>query len=111
MKTIISLILFGTILFLGGLKNDPNNSNSSLDKERLTIKVVFNGFEGDSYFFTDEEEKAVQIIKKDNAPLQTYDFENGDYIGKQFALEVDGVDKFKQKIITTDKVIAIKAED
>lgn len=109
MKTIISLILFSTTLFLFGLKK--GHSNSHLDKERLTIKVIFDGFEGNSYFFTDAEDKAVQIIKKDNVALQTYDFENGDYIGKQFALEVDGVYKGKQNIVTTDKVIAIKAED
>lgn len=89
MKTTL-IIFITTVLFLPNLisKQDVNVSQQDVEKAIL----IFDGYEGGYYFFTDKNCKAVSVIAKDETPLHNLDLINDDYVGEQFEVTIDTKD-------------------
>ena len=83
MKTLISVYLFLSVALNVGdkLVDVPTNGNSYEVKK---IKATFDGAEGNYFFFTDVESKALQFEDIEPALAKKLDLINGDYVGKTF---------------------------
>ena len=92
MKTFLLLISFGIITLSVGVKEafSTDHHASATSQDAIDAKenglATFDGFEGDYYFFTDSNNKAIQLEECDHPILSDEKFENGDYIGEKFDL-------------------------
>lgn len=86
MKTTL-LLFISTVFFLPSLikKGDLHNSQQQIEKAML----VFDGYEGGYYFFTDENERAVTVRAESEAPVHNLDLVKNDLIGKRFEVTID----------------------
>jgi hypothetical protein len=82
MKTILSLIILGIALTVGILLP---KSNSISEKDMIT--VTFDGYEGEYYFFSDQNYNAIQLTKNDPLPLKASKLKDGNYVGKTFTIK------------------------
>ncbi|MFC7358278.1 hypothetical protein ACFQO1_11310 [Jejudonia soesokkakensis] len=88
MKTILSLILLGIALTVGILL--PKSGSLS---EKDTITVTFDGYEGEYYFFSDKNFKAIQLTERDELPIKASKLREGDYVGSTFTIKASKVIK------------------
>lgn len=70
-----ALLTFFTIISLAFAKND---------QEVFTMKAVFDGFEDDTYFFTDSEDETYYIQEVSAEVTKIYDLKDIKYNGKTF---------------------------
>lgn len=89
MKKIHFILLCVALVFYIGStsatsKNTLNN-NELLNKENIT--ATFDGAEGDYFFFTDENNKALQFDSISALALQNYKLVDEDNIGKVFKIQ------------------------
>ena len=70
-----ALVTFFTIISLAFGKTD---------QEVFTMKAVFDGFEDDTYFFTDSEDETYYIQEVTAEVTKTYDLKDIKYNGKTF---------------------------
>ncbi|NND88414.1 MAG: hypothetical protein HKM28_04110 [Flavobacteriaceae bacterium] len=92
MKTLPLLITSATVLlFL--LLLIPSNNNYAGDRNSTTkINVVFDGYEGSTYFFSDENLNPITIVGDDALPLQGIDLTSGDHVDQKFQIEIGTVE-------------------
>ena len=78
--------------FIGSLLlfiTTSNHLETSKIESTNTIKyAIFDGNEGDLYFFTDTDEKAVTIKDKDTLLFKHFDHQANYYVGKKFQFTV-----------------------
>lgn len=70
-----ALLTFFTIISLAFGKND---------QEVFTMKAVFDGFEDDTYYFTDSEDETYYIQEVSAEVSKIYDLKDVKYNGKTF---------------------------
>ena len=87
MKTIYSTILSASLLFIMGFTS-PSSSLNSVNTESCI--ATFDGAEGDYFFFTDENDKAIQFESINAIVIQNHELINGSDIDKVFKVEYDG---------------------
>ncbi|WP_028374670.1 hypothetical protein [Leeuwenhoekiella sp. MAR_2009_132] len=77
MKTLITLFSIFLISFSGTTINEPS-------AELVQDQLVFDGYEGNYYFFSDENYQAVVLEVSNKETLKNYDLINGNLEGKVF---------------------------
>jgi hypothetical protein len=92
MKTLPLLMTSATALLFLLLFIPCNNVHLEGRSSATKITVVFDGFEGSTYFFSDENHQAITIIGDAELPLEGIDLTSGDHIDRKFQIEIDKVD-------------------
>ncbi|TMM29858.1 hypothetical protein FDT66_08270 [Polaribacter aestuariivivens] len=82
----LTYILFTAIIF-SGTKTTDSKFQTTIEKE---VIATFDGAEGNYYFFTDSERKALQFEELDLAAKNKFDLITGDYVGKVFEISYEG---------------------
>lgn len=83
MKTIVSLLILGIALTVGILLPKANSLS-----EKNTITVTFDGYEGEYYFFSDKNFKAIELTERDELPIKASKLKESSYVGKKFIIKV-----------------------
>lgn len=86
MKTL--LIIFSTFLFSFTTINSEIATTSAFVEDQL----IFDGYEGNYYFFTDPDFKAVVLEVNDASSISNYDLVNGNFEGKTFQVSYKTTD-------------------
>lgn len=96
MKNAILISIFVSMGFV--LKSESNQTNlENINKEEVT--ATFDGAEGNYYFFTDSNNKALQFEDVVEKVKKSYDLINGDYVGKEFNINYKG-----EKIVNLKRI-------
>lgn len=104
MKTFILLFCINILSFTSINTNADFASNEDI----YEAKATFDGFEGEYYFFTNEDSTALQFEAKDHPLLTDEKFKNGEFIGKTFAIVLK---KDTKKESLTGEIISISFID
>jgi len=88
MKTLILLLTVGTIGITGLFSDSHTNKriDTKVQSNEIQMNLTFDGYEGDSFFFSDASGKAVNLEVED---LQDYDinlFLDNEVVGEQFTI-------------------------
>ncbi|WP_299212185.1 hypothetical protein [uncultured Dokdonia sp.] len=104
MKIFILLFCINFISFT------PINNNADVisNDEIYEAKAIFDGYEGGYYFFTNEDETALQFESKDHPLLTDEKFKNGEFIGKSFTIVLK---KNTDKDSLTAEIVSISYAD
>jgi hypothetical protein len=103
MKFILTLISAVGLVAFTTINDGDKYSNNEL----YIDSVVFDGYEGNIFFFTNSQEESITIDDADNTLLSELDFEANDYIGKTFKLSLK-LDKKKGLNFVSKDVIEVK---
>jgi hypothetical protein len=87
MKTIYSTILSASFLFIMSFTAPSSSLNSG--NTEICI-ATYDGAEGDYFFFTDENDKAIQFESINAIVIQNHELINGSDIDKVFKVEYEG---------------------
>lgn len=99
MKTLFTLFSTLSLILLIGLFNHQEN-----DSKVITEAVVFDGYEGEMYFFTNSNKQPMIIEDYSNALSKTYKLEFNNHIGENFKLSLKS-DKKKTSVFSADAVV------
>ena len=95
------IMIFASITMLMSTKS---NVYKALSDDIVTNKVIFDGNEGNLYFFTDHEDKPITIEDDDNLLFESFEFEANSYIGRSFQLSFKSKE-FKSNVGSSKSVI------
>lgn len=70
--------LFITLLALISLVGLETN------QDKITMKATFDGYEDETFYFTDEEESSYEFQKIDPVAIKKYDLNDDKFKGKKF---------------------------
>lgn len=98
----------GTIvMFISTTNVDLNtNANNSIQID----EAVFDGNEGNLYFFTDIDEKAITIEDNENKLFKDFELAPNNYVGKTFKLLIEP-NKLKNNTCDSKSVLKITLKE
>ncbi|AOW17350.1 hypothetical protein LPB03_07695 [Polaribacter vadi] len=99
----------GTIvMFISTTNVDLNkiHTNNSIEID----EAVFDGNEGNLYFFTDTDEKAITIEDNENKLFKDFELAPNSYVGKTFELQI-APNKLKNNVCDSKAVIKITLKE
>lgn len=107
MKTLTTFL--GTLfLFIASSNIDMNTINNN---ENITIDAaVFDGNEGNLYFFTDGDDKAITIEDDEKTLFKEYNSDANKYIGLTFEITIKD-EKLKNNVCDSKSVVTIKLKE
>jgi len=99
----------GTIvIFMSTTNTDLNmlhtNNSTQIDE------AIFDGNEGNLYFFTDSKEKAITIEDNDNELFKDFELSANNYVGKTFEILIEP-NKLQNNVCDSKAVIKLKLKD
>ena len=93
MKVFLLLFSFGILTMSAAFTDEDNIFSIANQKSNTpsTVKVIFDGYEGGQYFFTNEQNKAVVITNDALLPSNVSNLQNGAFVGKRFEIDIDKI--------------------
>ena len=77
--TVLTTLTISALLFLNADKTNKHN-------RILTDVVIFDGYEGNMYFFTNSLKEALTIEDNNSEVFEKYKLKSNDHVGKTFTL-------------------------
>ena len=106
MKLILTVITIFTISTFVLLNLDLNEKKNNIQSDL----VVFDGFEGNLYFFTNSFNEALTIEDTNSEAFNKYSLKDNNHVGAYFKLLLNSNQKSKNNYFSSTSVVDLKLQ-